>query len=53
MKKKECEHLEHVITMQGTTLYLDFPRCALIHKKCVGKKCPFHPKTSGGKKDGK
>lgn len=49
MKKKECEHLEHVITMQGTTLYLDFPRCALIHKKCIGKECPFHPET---KKEG-
>lgn len=48
MKKKECEHLEHVITMQGTTLYLDFPLCALIRKKCIGKECPFHQKTKEG-----
>lgn len=53
MKKKECEHLEHVITYQGTTLYLDFPRCALIHEKCIGKECPFHPKQAKGEKDGK
>ena len=44
--KKECENLEHVVTMQGTTLLLDYPRCSLLQRKCAGASCPFHPEHS-------
>ena len=50
-RKVDCEHLERVITMQGTTLYMDFPSCGLIHQKCIGKECPFHPHNSKEKKN--